>query len=101
MRRLYKKQPTSLRTLEFLILNPHCPRSVMNSLNQVYSHVCHLDPARIKERSSAAFLVGKTRAFYQFVRPEEIEPDAAEAIERILSELLAIGTHLEKEFFNY
>ena len=30
MRRYYKKAPRSLTTLEFLILNPNCPRSIMN-----------------------------------------------------------------------
>ncbi|MGA9238480.1 alpha-E domain-containing protein [Robiginitalea sp.] len=101
MRRLYKKQPTSLSTLEFLILNPNCPRSVMNSLNQVYRHVCHLDPSRIKNKASAAFMVGKTRAAYQFMKVEEIESDTGGFIEGILSELSDIGFHLEKEFFSY
>ncbi|HCO82901.1 MAG TPA: hypothetical protein DIT95_05135, partial [Arenibacter sp.] len=36
MRRYYKKTPTSISTLEFLILNPDCPRSVINSINQVH-----------------------------------------------------------------
>ena len=101
MRRLYKKQPSSFSTLEFLILNPNCPRSVMNSLNEIYRHVCHLDPTRIKNKSSAAFLVGKTRASYQFLKIEEIESDTGRFIEGILSELSIIGNHLEKEFFNY
>jgi uncharacterized alpha-E superfamily protein len=101
MRRLYKKQPTSLRTLEFLILNPNCPRSVMNSLNQVYRHICHLDPSRIKDKESSAFKAGKTRAAYQFLKTEEIEKDIGGCIEHILSELSGIGNQLEKEFFNY
>jgi len=100
MRRIYKKQPSSLSTLEFLILNPNCPRSVMNSMNQIYRHICHLDPARIKNKSSS-FQAGKTRAAYQFVKIEEIESDTGGFIEGILSELSTIGNHLEKEFFNY
>ena len=101
MRRLYKKQPTSLRTLEFLILNPNCPRSVMNSLNEVYRHVCRLDPSRIKDKNSSAFRVGKARAAYQFLTIEEIEKDTEGFIEQILTELSDIGSQLEKEFFNY
>lgn len=101
MRRLYKKQPTSLRTLEFLILNPHCPRSVMNSLNQVYRHICHLDPSRIKDKDSSAFKAGKERATYQFLTIEEIESDIGGFITRILTALSEIGGQLEKEFFNY
>lgn len=101
MRRLYKKQPTSLRTLEFLILNPNCPRSVMNSLNQVYRHICHLDPSRIKDKNSSAFKAGKVRATYQFLRIEDIEKDIEGFIQNILNELSEIGSSLEREFFNY
>jgi uncharacterized alpha-E superfamily protein len=101
MRRLYKKQPSSLRTLEFLILNPNCPRSVMNSLNQVHRHICQLDPARIKDKNSSAFTAGKVRAKYQFLRIEEIENDIDGFLVQILSELSEIGEQLEKEFFNY
>lgn len=101
MRRLYKKQPTSLRTLEFLILNPNCPRSVMNSLNQVFRHICHLDPSRIKDKESSAFKAGKTRAAYEFLKIEEIEKDIGGCIEHILDELSGMGNQLEKEFFNY
>ncbi|MEO1013417.1 MAG: alpha-E domain-containing protein, partial [Bacteroidota bacterium] len=46
MRRFYKKTPNSITTLEFLILNPNCPRSIMNSLNQVYDHIRVLDPSK-------------------------------------------------------
>lgn len=101
MRRLYKKAPTSLTTLEFLILNPHCPRSVMNSLNQVYRHVRTLDPLKVSDKSSTAFLVGKVRAEYEFKRIEDIEGNIQAFIDHILVELSQIGNQMEKEFFHY
>lgn len=101
MRRHYKKTPNSLCTLEFLILNPNCPRSVMNSLNQVYRHVCTLDPVKIRDKDSTAFMVGKIRAEYQFKRVEDIEGNIQKFIEDILNELSAIGARMEKEFFHY
>lgn len=61
MRRFYKKTPTSISTLEFLILNPNCPRSVMNSLNQVFKHIKILDPSIAYNKNSTAFLIGKVR----------------------------------------
>ncbi|MBC2840684.1 alpha-E domain-containing protein [Robiginitalea sp. SC105] len=101
MRRHYKKTPNSLCTLEFLILNPRCPRSVMNSLNQVYRHVRTLDPLKIHDKDSTAFKVGKVRAEYQFKRIEDIEGDVQAFIEHILNELSEIGIQMEKEFFHY
>ncbi|MGB5820027.1 MAG: alpha-E domain-containing protein [Saonia sp.] len=101
MRRFYKKTPTSISTLEFLILNPNCPRSIMNSLNQVYDHIKVLDPSKRYNKNSTAFLVGKVRAEYQYKYIEEIEEDIQAFIENILNSLSQIGQKMEKEFFNY
>jgi uncharacterized alpha-E superfamily protein len=101
MRRYYKKKPTSISTLEFLILNPNCPRSIMNSLNQVYDHIQVLDPNKRYNRNSTAFLVGKVRAEYQYKFIEEIEGDIQNFIENILNSLSEISQKMEKEFFDY
>lgn len=101
MRRHYKKTPTSISTLEFLILNPNCPRSIMNSLNQVYNHVKILDPSRAYNKNTTAFLVGKVRAEYEYKYIEEIEQDIQAFIDQILRSLGEISQKMEKEFFNY
>ncbi|MGB7393630.1 MAG: alpha-E domain-containing protein [Pricia sp.] len=101
MRRFYRKTPTSISTLEFLILNPNCPRSVMNSLNQVYHHIKVLDPSKNYDKTSTAFLVGRVRSEYEFKYIQEIEEDIQSFIENILNNLAEIGQKMEKEFFNY
>ncbi|PIB25468.1 hypothetical protein BFP77_01225 [Maribacter sp. 4U21] len=101
MRRFYKKTPTSISTLEFLILNPNCPRSVMNSLNQVYKNVKILDPTKKYNKNSTAFLIGRVRAEYEFKYIEEIEKDIKTFIEHILKSLTEISNKLEEEFFTY
>ena len=101
MRRCYKKTPTSITTLEFLILNPNCPRSIMNSLNQVYKHIKVLDPSKKYNKNSTAFLVGKVRAEYEYKLIEEIEEDVQSFIEIILNSLSDISQKMEQEFFNY
>ncbi len=101
MRRFYKKAPTSISTLEFLILNPNCPRSIMNSLNQVHNHIRVLDPSKAYNKNSTAFLVGKVRAEFQYKYIEEIEEDIQSFIENILNNLTKISQKMEKEFFNY
>ncbi len=101
MRRFYKKTPTSISTLEFLILNPNCPRSVMNSLNQVYDHIKVLDPSKNYNKTSTAFLVGRVRSEYAYKYIQEIEEDIQSFIENILEDLAEISQKMEKEFFNY
>ncbi len=101
MRRYYKKAPSSFSTLEFLILNPNCPRSIMNCLNQIYVNIKVLDTTTNYNKNSAAFLVGKVRAEFEYKNIEEIEGDIQLFIEKILDSLLQISLKMEKEFFNY
>lgn len=101
MRRFYKKTPTSISTLEFLILNPNCPRSVMNALNQVYKNVKILDPGKKYKKESTAFLIGRIRAEYEYKFVEEIENDIKSFIDNILASLDEISNKVEQEFFTY
>ncbi|WP_405415602.1 alpha-E domain-containing protein [Maribacter sp. Asnod1-A12] len=101
MRRFYKKTPTSISTLEFLILNPNCPRSVMNSLNQVNRHVKMLNPEKRYNKDSTAFLIGRVRSEYEFKYIEEIDEDIKSFIEDILKSLVDISDKVDDEFFNY
>ncbi len=101
MRRLYKKTPDSTTTLEFLLLNSRCPRSFMNCINQVYNHVRELDKKAEYEKHSTAFMVGKVRAEFEFMRVEEISEDVQACLNGILDKMFKISESMEKEFFGY
>ncbi|WP_373058747.1 alpha-E domain-containing protein [Zunongwangia sp. H14] len=101
MRRHYKKTPDSNNTLEFLILNPSCPRSIMNCLNELSRHMEELIQEKRAHKDSVAFLVGKVKAEYEYKHIEEIEGDFQTFIERIQDSLVQIGQKMEKEYFNY
>lgn len=101
MRRFYKRTPNCACTLEFLILNPDCPRSVMNSLNQVTTHINVLDPSKYPTKDSTAFLVEKVRADLKFKYIEEIEENISVFLENKLNSMLQIAEKMENEFFNY
>ena len=101
MRRFYRKTPTLLSALEFLVLNGDCPRSVMNSLNQVcnHMHILHLDHQ--PDKGSTSFLAGKLRAEFQYLRAEDIEQDINGFIQKVLERLYQISNKMEEEFFRY
>lgn len=101
MRRFYRKKPTSITSLEFLILNPSCPRSIINSLQEVSRHIRDLSKEKIPSKDSAAFLIGKVKAEYEFKLIEEIEGDMQSFLENIQNSLVLIGQKIEKEYFNY
>lgn len=101
MRRFYKKTPTSITTLEFLVLNSDCPRSMMNCLNQICNHMGVLDKSKHPEKNSTSFLVGKLRSEFEYMSVEEIDQDVKGFIDRIHDKLFAISKKMEDEFFNY
>ncbi|MDT0644466.1 alpha-E domain-containing protein [Zunongwangia sp. F363] len=101
MRRHYKKTPDSINTLEFLILNPSCPRSIMNCLNELSRHMEGLITEKRTRKDSVAFLVGKVKAEYEYKHIEEIEGNFQAFIEGIQDSLVQIGQKMEKEYFNY
>ena len=98
-RRYYRKIPTQFTALEFLILNTDCPRSVMNSLNQMEKHINILDSSRYKQKDSAAFLICKMKSEYRFKTIEEIQENISEFVESTLEMLVKISVKLEKEYF--
>ncbi len=99
MRRHYRKTPTSITTLEFLILNDDCPRSVMNSLVQVKKHIEQLNLDKNPQKDSAAFLIGKTHSEYCYKTVESIEGNIESFIEEIQNTLFEIAKKIEKEYF--
>ena len=101
MRRFYRKTPNIICTLEFLVLNSNCPRSVMNSLNQVSKHLHTLDLDKNPKKNSTAFLAGKLRSEIEFMNVEDIEQDVKQFIQQILEALYNISKRMEEEFFQY
>jgi uncharacterized alpha-E superfamily protein len=99
MMRYEKESPKSYNTLEFLILNPKCPRSVINSLSEISRHIEFLSNEKKPSKDSTAFLVNKVYTEYQYKYTEEIEVDFRTFIEKILENLFKISKKMQKEFF--
>ena len=100
MRRYYKKSPSKINTLEFLILNPGCPRSIKNCLNRLYYYICIITKHHRVPNNSAAFLIGKMKSEFDFKLIEEIDENLEEFIKGLIDQLGIIAVKLEKEYFN-
>ncbi len=101
MRRYYRKVPTGLNTLEFLILNPNCPRSILNSLLEISIHIKTLNNGKLKTPGSAEFFIGKIKSEYEYKTIEDIEKDVEGAIKNIGDSLNSIQEKLDLEYFDY
>ncbi|MGY5353164.1 alpha-E domain-containing protein [Wenyingzhuangia sp. IMCC45533] len=99
MKRHYKKTPKSAETLEFLILNPQCPRSIISCLNNIAKSIKLLKGEETIE--STSFLINKTRCEYSYLSINEIEGKFSDSIEQIIEKIAAISLRVEKQFFGY
>ncbi|WP_139959099.1 alpha-E domain-containing protein [Flavicella sediminum] len=99
MKRFYKKAPVSADTLAFSVLNPSCPRSIMNCLNTTQKNIKILSD-RI-DPNSTSYLISKTTCEYKYMSINEIEGNFSDFIEDTITKVTSICESIEKEFFDY
>ncbi|PQJ78313.1 alpha-E domain-containing protein [Polaribacter porphyrae] len=100
MRRYYRKIPTSNTVLDFLILNPVCPRSIMNSLNNILYYISFLSKEEIPHKDTAAFLIGKLKYEHQYKTIEDVQGGLKTFIEKLVEDLSLVGEKMDKDYFS-
>lgn len=100
MRRFYKKTPSRKTTLEFLILNEECPRSIKNCLNQIYKYIGIISKNREIKNDSAAFLIGKMKSEFEYKLITDIDDNLEDFIGDLINKLVLIAEKLEDNYFN-
>ncbi|WP_298763935.1 alpha-E domain-containing protein [uncultured Polaribacter sp.] len=100
MRRYYRKAPTSTTALDFLILNPYCPRSIMKSLHNIHYYIGYLCKDDIPHKDSAAFFIGKLKYEHQYKTIEDVQGDLKGFIEKLVEDLSLIGEKMDKDYFS-
>ena len=100
MRRSYKKTPSRKTTLEFIILNEKCPRAIKNCLVQIYQYICIISNNETVKNNSAAFLIGKMKAEFEYKLIEDFEENIEEFIGDLIHKLIVIAEKLEENYFN-
>ena len=99
MRRLYKKTPNKNKTLEFLVLNADCPRSIKSSVNQIAKYIGILAKKQEINTNSAAFLIGKLKSEFEYKLIEDIEETIEDFISDLIEKLVVIGEKLDDNYF--
>ena len=100
MRRFYKKTPVRTSTLEFLILNPKCPRSIKNCLSQINKYINIISINKYAANDSAAFLIGKMKADFEYKLIQDIDDNLEVFIGELIDKLFLIAEKLESNYFN-
>ncbi|WP_159947477.1 alpha-E domain-containing protein [Polaribacter septentrionalilitoris] len=100
MRRYYRKIPSSNNVLDFLILNPYCPRSIMNSLNNIQHYIGFLSKDEIPPKDTAAFFIGKLKCKHQYTTIEDVQENLKDYIEKLVEDLSLVGEKMHEDYFS-
>ena len=100
MRCFYKKTPSRKTSLEFIILNEKCPRSIKSCLYQIYKYISIISNNRQITNDSAAFLIGKMKAEFKYKLISDIDDNLEEFIANLIDQFNTIAEKLEENYFN-
>jgi len=101
LKRYYKRFPDKKQTLEFLILNNQCPRSISFCLSKIKNSIDMLGIQKNPPKDSVSYFVGKVASEYWYMNIDEIEESLSSFIEKTVSTLDKISKKLGDQYFQY
>ncbi|HAR19503.1 MAG TPA: hypothetical protein DCR46_02515 [Cytophagales bacterium] len=98
-RRHYKTSPNRKNCIEFLVLNPFFPKSLLFNLKEVQKHMRILSLHNLADKNTIEFYIGKQTAYFQYLQYEEIEQNTMGFMNETSAKLYKVGERLDAEFF--
>lgn len=100
-RRYYQAAPTQAQVVEFLVLNRSFPRSLINCLTQVETHIHQLDPAKDSPHDSVSFAVSKLVAQLRYLTLADISADTPAFLDLMLEEVYTLAGQLSQTYLKH
>lgn len=99
-KKYYTSVPTRENTLDFLLFNPHFPRSVSSRLTMVLNYLEEIAKDKLKSSKGIGFRVGKLVTPFQYMEVHEIDHNLPEFLEGLLSIIYLISDQIVEEYFS-
>lgn len=100
-RKFYHSIPNREQVLEFLILNPHCPRSINYSLAGINKYFERISPNEIQNPDSISFKIGKLCSKYKYLTFDDYKDDVYGLLNSTQDQITEIGLELEKKYLSF
>ncbi len=100
-RKYYRSIPNREQVLEFLILNPHCPRSINYSLAGINKYFDRISPNEIQHPDSISFKIGKLCSKYKYLTFDDYKDDVYGLLNSTQDQITEIGLELEKKYLSF
>ncbi|MGB5243149.1 MAG: alpha-E domain-containing protein [Lutimonas sp.] len=100
-RKYYAKTPNSKQVLEFLIVNPNCPRSLAFSLNGIRKYIKKLIRNESSNPNSISFKIGKLNEKYNYLTYDDYKDDIYGLLNDTQEKITTICSEIEKKYLTY
>ncbi len=100
-RKFYRTVPDRAQVLEFLMLNPHCPRSIAYSLNGIRRYEEKISRNESKDSNTISFKIGKLFEQYRYLSFDEYKDDIYGLLNSTQDMVIEIGSELEKKYLSF
>jgi uncharacterized alpha-E superfamily protein len=100
-RKFYREIPDREQVLEFLMLNPHCPRSIAYALNGIRRYEEKISRNERKDSNTIGFNIGKLVEQYRYLSFDEYKDDIYGLLNRTHDKVTQIGSEFEKKYLSF
>lgn len=100
-RKFYRNIPDCKQVLEFLMLNPHCPRSISYSLNGIRRYEGKISRNENQVSNAISFKIGKLFEQYRYLSFDDYKDDIYGLLNNTQNKVVEIGAELEKKYFSF
>jgi uncharacterized alpha-E superfamily protein len=100
-RKFYRTIPNKEQVLEFIMLNPQCPRSIAHSLNGIQRYLGKITRNENCESRTINFEIGKLCAHYKYLSFSEYKDDIYGLLNSTQDKIMDISSELEKKYLSF
>lgn len=100
-RKFYNSLPDRFLALEFLLLNPRFPRSVVYNLTHAHNILGRINPTKMNHKGSLEFKVGKIINHFTYLEIEDIQDDVIPFLEDTRKKIYQICDLIVDEYFKH
>jgi uncharacterized alpha-E superfamily protein len=100
-RKFYSTIPNREQVLEFLLINPHCPRSIIYSLNGIRRYEEKISRNESTDSNAINFKIGKLFQQYKYLSFDEYKDDIYGLLNSTQNKIMEIGAELEKKYLSF
>lgn len=100
-RKFYRSIPNRAQTLEFLMLNPQCPRSISYSLNAIRRYEEKISRNENQDGNTISFKIRKISEQYNYLSFDEYTDDVFRLLNSTQEKLVEISADFEKKYLSF